>query len=113
MRLSSRFWQLWLTAALVIAGLTAAVYLFTFGSPWDRVRPDQLDKLKKGMTEQEVSDILGKPTRIVPRSVALPPGVPHAYTAEWEGREIIVHIRFDSDGRLDDWFSYVNESHHW
>jgi hypothetical protein len=111
MRPSLRRWLLWLAVALLVVGLLGGSVLYiSFGlSHRDRVTMSHIGKLKLGMEESTVRQILGEERTAVP--CADDPRwqqVDPSWSAEeWQGKCIKIRILFDSDGRLRDWTARV------
>jgi hypothetical protein len=96
----------WVVFAVLLVGLVATVALVLLArqSPV-RITQESFDRIAVGMMEQEVEEIIGGPpgdyspflptwTRVV--EVA---GDNHQ---SWVGEELIIHVGFDSDGRVVD-----------
>jgi hypothetical protein len=84
--------------AVVLLGFGAALFLW----PRDRVTAESVDKIRVGMTEKEVEDMLGGPGIKAPftsKRIKVGPGVPPTIHF-WLGRNGFIEIEFDNDGQV-------------
>jgi hypothetical protein len=117
MRILSRRWWFGSAVALLLAGLlTAAGLYISFGlSHRDRVTMSHLAKLKLGMLESDVRQILGEdPAQISCARESRWNQVDPSWSAEeWKGRSMEVRILFDGNGRMRDWTATATGKFDW
>jgi outer membrane protein assembly factor BamE (lipoprotein component of BamABCDE complex) len=106
MRFSARHWLLLLLAVCLLA---ASVRLFR-GKPRPAVRFTEADcaRIKDGMTEAQVTALLGMPpgdysTRNAAKTaspLSRPGGDEESFTKEWISDEGFIAVEFDNDGKV-------------
>ena len=80
-------------------GMVLMLAAFCFSVPacsGSKVGLENFGKIKVGMTEQQVADILGPPTDA--RFIQIPAG--QAKLATWKGSSNIIEIQFDTNGKV-------------
>jgi hypothetical protein len=86
----------WMTRACVVA-LLLAVCLTVTGCGGSKVTKENAEKIKKGMTEKEVNDVLGAPKTSVDKELM---GV-KIKMATWEDGDKKIMVNYDKDNKVD------------
>jgi hypothetical protein len=95
--------------AVLLLGFGAAIFLW----PRDRITAESWEKIRIGMTSEEVEKILGGPGIKAPftsQRMKAGPQVPPTIHF-WLGRNGFIEIEFDNDGRvMDKYFHEIHDS---
>src|SRR4051794_33702320 len=99
--------KLLIALSLVAAVLVAPAAGFFVQFHGRLITPEQADRVKSGMTLEEVQRVLGSPG-ILEAQDAL------TQDRSWKGQDFILQVRFDTDGtafwvaQADKWESFTN-----
>jgi hypothetical protein len=88
---------------LLLLGLPAAIALLVLGASMllspSAISYENYERVRKGMTKDEVEAILGRPKTVVSAPGSLPSGIRWDTRCEWIGNEHLIAVSFQ-DGRV-------------
>lgn len=89
--------------AIVVAGIA---FFWLYGAKMYRICPENYERIQLGMTQRQVEAIMGKPRREVtakdPMDEIVHGGfrLGQAAPAEWWGRDGVITVLYDSEGKV-------------